>query len=166
MEHAPVSMELVARDDGSYFSRTYQVSGREEGAITLLSVSVDGLAEDGFVEWRRREVEPVESVTFDSASYSVRDGFHRVARLLAPWDMVAGSDLTPRIDLHGDPSITLVSQAPLFFGYDDTLQAGVCPIRIRGSGSGAKARLTATVGEEVAEAEIRVTTAGGLRDQD
>ncbi len=166
-EHDPVELQMTARADGAYFTCTHRSPGREEGALTALEVSVDGVAAEGLIEWRSLpDPEPVESIQFDRASYSVRDGARRVGRLLAPWDMVADGTATPRIEIHGDPGIQLVDQAPLFvFGYDEALRAGVCPVRVRGSGVGAKARIVATVGGEVAEAEVRVTTAAasGIR---
>ena len=167
-EHDPVEMPMNPRAGGAYFTCAYRAAGRDEGAVTELRVSVDGIAADGLIEWRHRPEDGIESVQFDSASYSVKDGAHRVARLLAPWDMVAASDVTPRIQLHGDPGIGLVTQAPQFlFGYDEALHAGVCPVRIRGSGVGARARIVADVGDEAAEAEVRVTTAAasGIQTQ-
>lgn len=160
-EHDPVEMPMNPRADGAYFTCAYRAAGREEGAVTGLSVSVAGVAADGLIEWRhRQDADPIESVQFDSASYSVKDGAHRVVRLLAPWDMVASGDATPLVQLHGDPGIGLATQAPLFvFGYDEALHAGVCPVRVRGSGVGARARIVASVGDEIAEAEVRVTTA-------
>ena len=166
-EHEPVQLEMTAQADGAYFTCTHRSPGREEGAVTALEVNVDGVVAEGLIEWRRLpEPEPVESIQFDSASYSVRDGARRVARLLAPWDMVAEGSVTPRIEMHGDPGLQLASQAPLFvFGYDEALRAGVCPVTVRGSGVGARARIVATVGDEAAEAEVRVTTAAasGIR---
>ncbi len=166
-EHDPVELQMTARADGVYFTATHRSPGREEGAVTELAVSVAGIVGDGLIEWRLvQDSEPVESIQFDSASYSVRDGARRMARLLAPWDLVADGAVTPRIDIQGDPGIQLIDQAPLFvFGYDEALRAGVCPVRIRGSGVGAKARIVAAVGEEAAESEVRVTSAAasGIR---
>ena len=76
-EYEPVAMQLDPRDDGAYFSKTYRVPGRDEGAVTVLNVSVDGLAADGLIEWRPRpEAEPVENIQFEHASYGVKDGAH------------------------------------------------------------------------------------------
>ena len=165
----PVEMSMNARSDGAWFTCAYRAPGRDEGAITGIRVSVDGVAADGLIEWRSRpDAPPVERVEFESASYSVRDGAQRVLRLLAPWDMVAAGDVTPAIEHHGDPGVQPVTQdRPPEFGYDEALHAGVCLVRVRGSGVGARARIVATVGGEPAETEVRVTTAAasGIRPQ-
>ena len=168
-EHDPVDLKMSPRADGVYFTCTHRSPGREEGAITELEVRVDGLVAEGLIEWRQlQDLDPIENVQFDRASYSVRDGAHRVVRLLAPWDMVAEGTVTPLIRLRGDPGVHLVSQTPPFvFGYDEAIHAGVCTVRVRGSGVGARARVVAIVGDEVAESEVRVTTAAasGIRPQ-
>ena len=168
-EQAPVVVQMTAQANGAYFTCTHRSPGRDEGAVTAFEVEVAGVVGEGLIEWRALpEPEPIESVQFDSATYSVRDGAHRVARLLAPWDTVADGSVTPHIEKYGDPGLQLATQPPLFiFDYDEALRAGVCPVTIRGSGVGAKARIVATVGDELAEAEVRVTTAGasGIRPQ-
>ena len=70
------------------------------------------------------------------------------------------------LNINGDPGVQLaVRDLPLEFGYDEALHAGVCPVRVRGSGVGARARIVATVDGEPAETEVRVTTAAasGIR---
>ena len=166
-EHDPVEVRMNARPDGAWFTSAYSVSGREEYKVTELRASVDGIVAGGLIEWRSRpDAPPIESVQFERASYGVRDGAERVLRLLAPWDMVAAGDVTPAIEHHGDPGVQPVAQdRPPEFGYDEALHAGVCPVLVRGSGVGARARIVATVGGEAAEAEVRVTTAAasGIR---
>ena len=168
-EHPPVELSMSAQAGGAYFTCTHRSPGRDEGAVSALRVSVDGAVAEGLIEWRRLpEAEPVDAVQFDSASYSVRDGARRVARLLAPWDMVAASEAAPRFELHGDPGLQLLNPAAqAVFGYDEALRAGACPVTVRGSGVGARARIVARLGEQVAEAELRVTTAAasGIRPQ-
>ena len=158
---------MTARADGAYFTYTYRSPGRQVNAVTILRVEVDGASGEGILNWRDiPDPEPVEDLTFENASYTVRDGAQRAVRLLAPWDSVADGTVTPRIEFHGDPGLHLMGQTPLFiFGYDEALRAGVCSVTIRGSGVGARARIIATAGEGTAEAEIRVTTsaASGIR---
>ncbi len=166
-EHEPVRIPMTPRADGAYFTYTYRSPGRQEGAVTILRVGIDGIIREGLIEWRDRpDPDPVESMRFDSASYTVRDGAQRTARLLAPWDSVVDGTIIPRVEIHGDPGLQLVGQALLFvFDYDESLRAGVCPITVRGSGVGARARIVATASGEAAEAEVRVTTgtATGIR---
>ena len=108
-EHESVEVPMTARAEGAYFTCTYRSRGRPKGAITMLRVEVDGIVREGFIEWRDLQVpEPIENMTFDSASYTVRDGAQRVARLLAPWDLVADGTVAPRIEIHGDPGLRLV----------------------------------------------------------
>ncbi len=158
---------MNARLDGAWYTCAYRAPGRDDGAVTWIRTSVGGAAAEGRIAWRSRPDAPlIESVQFDRASYGVRDGAQRVLRLLAPWDTVATGDVTSMIEHHGDPGVQLVEQdRPLEFGYDEMLHVGVAPVRVRGSGVGAKARIVATVGGEVAEAEVHVTSAGasGIR---
>ena len=164
-EHDPVEVHMNARPDGAWYTAPYRAPGRDEGAVTGIRTSIGGDVAEGLIEWRSRpDAPPIESVQFDRASYGVRDGAQRVLRLLAPWDMVAAGDVTPAIELHGDPGVQLAAR-DLAFGYDEALHAGVCPVRVRGSGVGARARIVATAGVEAAETEVRVTTAAasGIR---
>ena len=166
-EHDPVEVRMNAREGGAWFTSAYGVSGRDEYKVTELRANVDGIVAGGLIEWRSRPDAPlIESVQFDRASYGVRDGAQRVLRLLAPWDMVAAGDVTPAIVLehYGEPGVELAARN-LEFGYDEARHAGVCPVRVRGSGVGARARIVATVGGEDAETEVRVTTAAasGIR---
>ena len=164
-EHDPVEVHMNARPGGAWYTAPYRAPGRDEGAVTGIRTSIGGDVAEGLIEWRSRpDAPPIESVQFDRASYGVRDGAQRVLRLLAPWDMVVAGDVTPAIELHGDPGVQLATR-DLAFGYDEALHAGVCPVRVRGSGVGARARIVATVGGEAAETEVRVTTAAasGIR---
>lgn len=168
-EHDPVEVHMNPRLDGAWYTCAFRAPGRDEGASTRIRTSAGDDVAEGSIEWRSRpDAPPIESVQFDRASYGVRDGAQRVLRLLAPWDMVATGDVTPAIEHYGDPGVQLAAQdRPLEFGYDEALHAGVCPVRVRGSGVGARARIVATVGSEAAETEVRVTSAAasGIRPQ-
>ena len=157
-EHAPVSMSLESRT--GYFSRTYTVSGREEESVSEIVVRIGADEERALVEWRGRPAPTVGRLEFAHAKFSIKDGQERWVLLLAPWDLVTTTSEQVHLSINGDPSITMPQGLLGMFIYDEERDAGLCRIRVRGQGVGSRARLTATLGEDVAETEIGVTSAG------
>ncbi len=156
--HAPVSLALEPRN--GYFSRTYTVAGREEGAMSDVRVRVGPAEASALVQWRHRPPAVVEQLEFESARFSVKDGQERRVVLLAPWTMVTEIGDQVQLKIEGDSSITLPQGLTGVFSHDEVRDAGTCRIRVRGQRVGARARLTASLGEDVAETELIVTSTG------
>ena len=161
--HAPVSMNLEPRND--YFSRTYIVAGRDDGAMSEVVVRSGSDEVNAIIHWRHRSPSPVEDFEFERASFSIKNGQERRVTLLAPWDVVMDAGDQVHFSIDGDSRITLPDGLTSVFTYDEIRDAGMCRIRVRGQGVGARARLTAELGDEIAEAELAVTSAGvsGIR---
>ena len=161
--HEPVSLNLQSRN--GYFSRTYTITGREEGAISEVMVRTRTDEKKALVEWFHRSTPPVENLEFEHARFSIKDGQERWIALFAPWDMVTDVGEQVRFQIEGDSNITLRSGLTGVFTHDEDRDAGVCRIRARGHGIGSRARLTATLGDDVAETELIVASVGvaGIR---
>lgn len=156
--HAPVSLNLEPRN--GYFSRTHTLSGRDEGAMSEVVVRLGVEEAKALVEWHHQSVPPVEQLAFEHARFSIKDGQERRIVLLAPWDMVTEISDQVQLKIEGDPSITLPAGRTSVFTYDEDRDAGVCRMRVRGQGVGSRARLTATLGDDAAEAELTVASTG------
>lgn len=157
-EHTPVTMTLEPRT--GYFSKTYTLAGRPEGSVSEVVVRLLGDEQKALVEWRERAVETPERLEFAHAKFSIKDGQERWVSLFAPWDMVTTAGEQVQFSIDGDPTITLPQGALGVFVYDEEREAGVCRLKVRGQGVGSRARLTATLAEQVAETELGVTSAG------
>lgn len=156
--HPPVSLNLESRN--GYFSRTYSIAGREEGAMSEVVVRTGSDEEKALVEWHHRPPPSVDLLEFEHARFSIKDGQERRVVLLAPWDMVTEISDQVQLKIEGDPSITLPAGRTSVFTHDEDRDAGVCRIRVRGQGVGARARLIATLGEDAAETELMVASTG------
>ncbi len=154
----PVSVNLESRH--GYFSRTYSITGREEGSLSEVMVRTGAEEKKALVEWCHRSTPPVADFEFEHARFSIKDGQERWVALFAPWDMVTGVGERVRLQIDGDSNITLRSGPTGVFTHDEDRDAGVCRIRVRGQGIGSRARLTATLGDDVAETELTVAGAG------
>ena len=150
---------LALKERQGYFSRSLTVAGRPENSVSGIEALVGEDVGSAIVEWQTRSNPPVETLQFEHAAYSVRDGGQRTLWLLAPWDLTSETDASPSISISGDSSISLVRE-PWRFGFDEQRGCGVCLIRVKGRGVGSKAKLVAALGEAVAEAEVSVTVRG------
>ena len=157
-KHSPVAMSLEPRN--GYFSRTYTVAGRENGSMSEMVVRIGTEEKRALIEWRHRPPSPVEQLEFEHARFSIKDGQERWALLLAPWDLVTETDEQAQLSISGDSSITLPRGTTTIFTHDEERDAGLCRIRVRGQGIGSRARLTATLGYDVAETELAVVSGG------
>lgn len=152
---------------GSYFSTTYTVvgTGRKDGAVVELTARIGTEQKTSLVEWTHRPDPEIDHLMFQHASFLVKDGQERRITLWSPWDLIADGDDAARLSITGDPNITLPGGLSERFVYDENRDLGCCAIRVRGHGVGSRAKLVATLGDQEAETEIRVTTAGvaGIR---
>ena len=146
-------------DRGDYSSKTITLPPQSEGDLAQVQARYQDRTVDGVVEWRHRPSPTVDALMFNHASYSIRDEGQRVAYLYAPWDLVAQGDVSPRINLVGDPGITYQKES-YSFAFDQERQAAVCAIRLRGSGVGSRGRLTASVADQTVAASVKVTARG------
>ena len=156
--HAPVSLVLEPRT--GYFSRTYTVAGREEGAMSDVVVRAGVAEASALVQWRHRPPTLVEQLEFESARFSIKDGQERRVVLVAPWAMITEIGDQAQFKIEGDSSISLPQGLTGVFTHDEARDAGICRIRVRGQRVGARARLTASLGEDIAETELIVTSTG------
>lgn len=153
------TLELDARD--GYWSKTLTVDGRDAGARTELLAVVGDDEASGTIEWEDREadeIEKIEELQFERASYVIRDGSERKLRLLGPIDL-ATEDIRPEVSIAGDPGITMTSSA-FVFGAEARRNCAVCTITVAGRVVGARARVTARVGTDEAKAALHVGSRG------
>lgn len=165
--NATVEEAISLRDRGGFFSGTYMVSGqgRVAGEVVHLDAKIGGESASSLVEWRDRAEQTIDRLQFQHATFLIKDGQERHVTLLAPWDLVAESDEAIRLAITGDPDINVPGGLSERFVYDEQSGVGICRIRVRGQGVGARARLVASFAGQEAEAELKVTTAGvaGIR---
>ena len=152
---------------GGYFSGNYTVAGvgRKDGAVVQITARIGTEEKTSLVEWAHRPDPEIDHLMFRHASFVVKDGQERRITLWSPWDLVAEGDDAARLSITGDSNITLPGGLLERFVYDEKRELGLCAIRVRGQGVGSRAKLVATLGDQEAETEIRVTTAGvaGIR---
>lgn len=159
--------DIRLENRGGYFSGTCTVAGmgRKDGAVVQVAARIGAEETTSLVEWTHRPDPEIDHLMFQSASFVVKDGQERRITLWSPWDLVTEGDDAARLAITGDPNITLPGGRSEQFVYDEKRESGRCAIRVRGHGVGSRAKLVATLGDQEAETEIRVTTAGvaGIR---
>lgn len=159
--------DIRLENRGGYFSGTCTVTGtgRKDGAVVQVAARIGTEEKTSLVEWTHRPDPEIDHLMFQSASFAVKDGQERRITLWSPWDLVTEGDGAARLAITGSPNITLSGGRLEQFVYDEKRELGRCAIRVRGHGVGSRAKLVATLGDQEAETEIRVTTAGvaGIR---
>jgi hypothetical protein len=154
----PSEMELT--DRGSYYSRSFTVHELGEGDMSEIEVTVEGISKTCVLQCS--PVAPgreIDRLQFEHSSYRVRDGGQRHLTILAPWELVADESTILTLALSGDPTISLVDDAQPFV-YDYRQHCGIAYVTVRGRSVGSKARVSAGLGEQLAVAELEVTSAG------
>lgn len=146
-------------DRGGYFSKSIKLDPRSEGTTIQITVRHGTETAHGVAVWERREIPPVEELSFNHGKYTIKDGGRRTAYLYAPWDLVADGDVRPLIELTGDPGIVRQTGSYVF-AFDRTRQAAVCSIELSGSGVGSRGRLSASLATQQASARVEVTARG------
>jgi hypothetical protein len=151
------SLALEVRS--GYFSKTFTLKGRAEGAVTEVTFRYKDFTQTGFFEWRHRTVERVERLEFEHANYAIKEGMQRTVKLLAPLEVALLQTDLPSKSLTGSADIFLTS-SEWTVGYDEERQCGAYILNVRGRGIGSRARLLASLGDATAECELLVTSAG------
>ena len=151
------SLELELRR--GYFSKGYCFGARSDGDMSSLNASIEGKEADCIMEWRYKEIKPVDRLTFEHTSYSINDGQSRTLRLLAPWEMIAANDELPEIQKVGSPNISRVGAVSSFRPYERR-DCAMCELEVRGRGIGSTATLIALLGGVEARAQLTVNTSG------
>ena len=154
--------DIRLENRGGYFGGTCTVAGtgRKDGAVIEITARIGTEEKTSLVEWRHRPDPEIDRLMFQNASFVVKDGQERRITLWSPWDLVTEGDDAARLSITGDSNITLPGGLSERFVYDEKRELGLCAIRVRGHGVGSRAKLVATLGDQEAETEIRVTTAG------
>jgi hypothetical protein len=152
------TLPLVERE--GYWSRTFVLGARNEGDATDVVFEVGRYRETCVVEWRHRDVPPVEKLEFEHAACVVNDGNKRSAKLLAPWQLALSNGRLPSRQLSGSPNVYVAGQDDWIFGYDERRECAAYLITVHGRGIGSRAKMVASLGEEIAECEFNVSAAG------
>ena len=150
-------LELLERN--GYYSRSQSAGRREAGALTELTVSFSGEEASCFVEWDHKELRPVEELTFEHGTYSLREGTNKEIRLLVPWDVLSQHDSMPALSITGDSTVSIVRNAgaPTQHNRYDCASS---TMTVMGRGVGSTAVLRATIGDVQAKADLTVTASG------
>ena len=155
----PAERELALAHRDGYFSGSFVVPPRGEGETAVVHVAVAGDERDGEIEWRHRDIEPVDSLTFDRAAYSVQEGTRRFAKLYAPWDRAVLVPDRPDVKVIGETGL-VASLRDAVMRRDDDRDAAEWAVVLSGRGVGKRARLQAQFNGETAVADIQVVSAG------
>ena len=154
-EHREVDLE----PRGSYFSGSLVVDARGEGESAAIRVAVAGDEREGEIEWRHRDIDPVDVLEFDSATYSVRESQRRLARLRAPWERAAAAAAGPEVKVVGETGITASVQTA-GMRKDDERDAAEWIVVLTGRGVGKRAKLQADFEGEQAVADVQIASPG------
>ena len=177
VELPPEVIVTVTDDDGAvtefplkllertgYYSKSESIGARQEGALSELIVSFLGEEASCIVEWRHRNLKPVEMFAFEHGSYNLQESTRKSIRVLIPWQVLARFDDPPALSITGDSSIAIVRNASLP-APDKRYDCASSTIEVMGRGVGASAVIQASIGDLKANATLNVTASGvgGLR---
>jgi hypothetical protein len=143
-----------------YFSGSFNAGERKDGEIVEVTVSYTNYdMANSIIEWTEKYVPPIDKLSFEHDSYSLKEGVSRSIKLLFPWSLA--DDSKPEITISDSSNISIIENTKFQQDYSKKGQdCAYVEIVVLGNGIGSKGKLKATLKDQTATASITVKKSG------